>query len=1286
MAASVPSCLRDANTAFSPVVVNKTPAAQSGEWSIAKTSQREKPQRDTQQISLATSIPIMDEKIICKMTASDQTTSKLDSHFRILAGQQAAADNLPKQREESKVTFASSSTKSFVVQGLENCMERKRVTQEFVFPSSAVSIEEKCMYISKVELGPLCPRGSSISHLPSTLQPEAQTEVIVRMPQMIKLLSSCPQYSKIPGMPCLHQSQVIAWPDDRRLLFQKLPGNRFPLLLYSDYVNYLYEGSAGIAKMVHLTPSCSRSANIPGFPSALKCEPNMAHLLPTCPRICRIPGLAAVGFMTGYEKSFWDRCSLWEKPVQIKETFVSHVSWGQEQAVSDTNMIKVMVAMLPTCSRKASVPGFPSAPLQQASNTPSMACLLPTCPMQTMIAGMPFRKTVMAYNDSWHILRELILDRPLRSKSVLVQKQSHEDKEHIKRMVYMLPSCPWKATIPCIPSVSQKESNVPSVPFTQSQDPSMVDFLPTCPRKTKVIGLPSKELVSCQSKDLDINHILMERPLSIGNVLIQDIFPVAPEDRDKREMFSMVAMLPSCPVRTCLVGMPTGPQKLLPSIISLVPMCPKQAQTPGMPSRDQITSENRDWHALRRLIERPEKTTQACIVQWRSKDTEILKDMVDMFLSCPQKAKVFGLPSAPRQEPCMVNLMPSCPRHSGVSGLPSKTRQKLCLSSCNEWFAYKNVQWEIPFIKREVQILNTDLFFDKNTAESMRALLPSCPENASVPGFPSALTLTDGPTMVNLLHSCAKESKVPGIPLRDTTKQLEWAIERKSLLLPREKSAVTLHLQDVNVFYLDCEMMVNMISILPSCPRTACLPGFPSVTCQTLVDIPSMINLLFTCPSYSRVCGIPSRFHSESDGAEWIVDVRPVWGRPLTNPRRLSVIHNHKMHREKALFRIMVSMLPPCPKHSYIPGIPSKVGERVEDLLKEAPSMIKYSGTFPKHSKIPGLPAKNSAKEGWYFDRNVVWENPFNKRYGIVQQNFRVIEMSYRDCEIMLSMLPSCPQQALNPGFPSAPQLQAADAIEDKNIDMVQLLPCCPRQSNIIGFPSRMSIISDSNVQSRPVVIINTQGCSSCYKKYGSSHKDIMKAILSLEPYCPNIALSSGFIVVPPPDLDQFPNMANIVPSCPKKGSVLGVPSTHVHHSGQGWPGKTLLLAKSGTETTGKERENPMSQQLSLEELSFCKVSVCERSMEFIYPSQDVPEDVQQRMTIESSTCPLQVDQPSSRVNGTDMLYDEASPTILELDTKKLKYDPCSPLETHKNEQGFWISIETEEKAVLEKG
>ena len=156
-----------------------------------------------------------------------------------------------------------------------------------------------------------------------------------------------------------------------------------------------------------------------------------------------------------------------------------------------------------------------------------------------------------------------------------------------------------------------------------------------------------------------------------------------------------------------------------------------------------------------------------------------------------------------------------------------------------------------------------------------------------------------------------------------------------------------------------------MVSLLPSCPQTACLKGFPSIPCQVLGDIPNMINLLPTCPRHSRVLGLPSGFLNESDEAEWSVDRRPVWERPLTNPGRLSVIHEHKMcFPEEAVVRIMVSMLPPCPKHSHIPGIPSKAGERpVDVVMKEAFSMFKSSATFPKHSKIQGLPSKNSPKE-----------------------------------------------------------------------------------------------------------------------------------------------------------------------------------------------------------------------------------------------------------------------------------------------------------------------------------
>ncbi|XP_036967841.1 uncharacterized protein ehbp1l1a isoform X2 [Acanthopagrus latus] len=1287
------SCVREASSACPSVEMSKTPGAQSGEWSIAENSQLEKPKRDTQKISPAVPIPAVDEKIICNTVASDQTTSGLDS-------QKATNKDLSEQREESKREKKGCDVHSLKP---EHCMEKKgtenialsmdkralfekdkRVAQELALTSTAVSTKEKCVYISTVELAPFCPRGSSSS--PSTSVPEARLEGTVREPQ---LQSSCPEYSKIPGMPCLHQAQVVAWSDDRMLLFQRLSHNRVPLLLYSDHVRSLYKRSAGIAQMGNLTLSCSRSASIPGFPSALKHEPNMAHLLPTCPRFCRVPGLASAGSVTGYGKRYWDRCSLWEKPVRIKEAWLLHVSCVQEQAVCDTEMIKVMVAMLPTCSRKASIPGFPSAPFQKASNTPSMASLLPTCPKQTRIAGMPFRQRLMACNDSWHILREFIFDRPLRSNPALVQENPYEDKEHVKYMVDILPSCPWKTTISSFASSSQKEPDVPGVPFTQSEYPRMADFLPTCPSKARVIGLPSKEPVIAQVGDFSINkHVLMEKPLSLLEVLKQDYSPVASQNIDEREMFGTVTMLPLCPVRTCLVAKSPGPQNYFPSIVSLVPVCPKQTQTPGMPSRDQNNSNSRYWHASRKLIDkRPEKTTQAYIVQWIPKDTDVLKGMVDMLVSCPQKAKVFGLPSAPRQEPIMVNLLPSCPRQSGVCGLPSKTGQNLCLLSCSEWFAYESLQWEKPLIKREVQILNAALCCDKNNAENMSATLPSCPNYASVPGFPSALTLTsaDGLTMVNFMPTCTKESRVPGLPIRNTTQQLEWLLERKSLQLPRDRSGVTLYSQDV--FYLHCDMIVNMVSILPSCPRTACLPGFTSVSCPQWSDIPSMIRLLPTLPEHSRVHGIQSRICSEFVEAEWNIDERTLWERPLTKPGILPVIHDHKIYfREKSVLRIMVSMLPPCPKKSYISGIPSKVRKK-----KETGRMLKSLGTLPEHSKILGLPAKNNAEEynSWYLDRGAVLRNPIKRQYGIVHQDFKV--MSYRDKEIMLSMLPSCPRQALNPGFPSAPRLQAAETTDAKNSDMVHLLPCCSRQSNIIGFPSR--VLVDYEIGGWPVMIIKTQCSCPFYKKDGSPQKDTIKAIFSHEPSCPNSAPSSGFITVPLPDTDLIPNMVNIVPSCPKKGSVLGLPSTHVHHSEEGWPVKTWLV-KSGRKTIGKDEENHMSQQLLLEDHSFSKVPVSKTAMHFLFHSLEAPEDGQQSMKtrsskrsleaiakdLPSSNSVIQANHPTFRIDKTEMLWDEASPNRYDLDTKK------TSLEMQKDEKGFGLPIEAEEIGALEKG
>ncbi|XP_026184659.1 uncharacterized protein ehbp1l1a isoform X3 [Mastacembelus armatus] len=1237
MASPMSSFPRDTDSTFPPVVINKTTGAQSLEQST--NAQWEKPQTGTLKISPAVPIPIVDKKIICNTTASDQATSRWDSPF--LSAEHATMNNLSKQREDSNVSFALSATKSRNLDlqaymeegGTENvkcstdniplCERDGRVTQEPVLPNSAVCTEESCVYISKVELGPLCPRG--ISDLSSSLESEAQTERTVSVSSMKKLLSSNPQYSRIPGMSSLYQSPVIAWPNDRSLLFQKLPSRRLTLLLYSDCVGSLHQYSS-----------------VPGFPSTLKYEPNIAYLLPTCPRLSRLPGLASVESVTGNNRNVWERRTLWKKPLNIKEAFVPHMSSVQEQVVHDTNMIKVMVAILPTCARKASVPGFPSAPLQKARDTPSVTSLLPTCPLKTVIAGMQFRQGVRVYNDNWHALKEKIVDRPLRSNFVKAPEKSHEGKECIKHMVNILPSCAWKVTLPGFPCVQQKEPSIPGVPLASKQEFGSLDM----PR-----------------------HIVMEKLTSKSKVLNQDIILDTAHKVDKKELISSVALL-TIPLKTGPVGIDTQPQNLLQSIVSLVPMCPEQTKTLGMASQYQNNSQNKDWHALKTVIsKRSDKNTQVYTLQCIPEDTNILKGMVNMLISCPQKNKVFGLPSAPQQGPTMVNVMPSCPRCSRITGFPS---QKLCLSSCKEWFAYKSFKWESPFIKREAPVLSTLLCFDYTT-ESISAILPSCPKIAYVPGFPSALTLSDGLTAVNLLHTCTKVSRVPGMPLRNATKQSEWLMQRKCLMHPKEKSTVMLHLQDVNMFLFDCDMILNMVSILPSCPQRACLSGFPSVPCQILLDIRNMINLLPTCPTHSKVCGIPSKFQSKSDEAQWSVNKMPLMESLLTNRGKLSGIYDHKLcFRDRSGVRIMVSMLPPCPKHSNIPGIPSKVGERpVEKLMKEVPRMLKLLDTFPRISKIPGLPAKNIAKkyDDWYVKGDAVWEYPFNRRHGCVCQDFTFKKMSYKDKE-MMSMLASCPQQALNPGLPSASRFQTADFIVEKNPDMVQMMPCCPRSSVVIGLPSTASVISDSKVVAWPVVKIKMQ--VHCHKRYESLHNDVRKAVLSLESFCPKT------------DVDCLPNMVNILPSCPKKASVLGVPSTHGHRLGQGWAVKTPL--KSRRKLIGSHE---------LEEQSFCKVSGREKSTQFLFPVQDVPEDV-----VESSTCltetivkyfpsskpETQVDLTSSKVTGTETSWGEGSQIRLYLDSKETKSNMCSPLEKPKDKEGFWIPVENEEAVILGKG
>ncbi|KAK0154483.1 hypothetical protein N1851_003415 [Merluccius polli] len=338
-----------------------------------------------------------------------------------------------------------------------------------------------------------------------------QSDEIMRDPCVKELLPSCPQRSVIPGIASLEQQLDVDWPADEISLLEKLPNKRMVSCVPSNYEHLRCGDSVIIANMVNMTTSCPKSTSITGFPTALKQEPNMVNVLPTCPRVTSVPGLASTGFDSCCKEWVMDRSFLWNKKVQIKEQFISHIN------PVDTMMIRAMVAMMPTCPRNTWVPGFPSAEKQKVSDSPSMICLLPTCPEQTIVTGMPSRHRVQARNiystskgygthiaslsqDDNHPWVSLHTKKggKLCKPSADMSKSSQRHSACPLKCVLRVQISPWHKAVPLVWLVKNREilfSHIDHNQHITSADSEMVAILPSCPMSQvcQVFHQPPKE-------------------------------------------------------------------------------------------------------------------------------------------------------------------------------------------------------------------------------------------------------------------------------------------------------------------------------------------------------------------------------------------------------------------------------------------------------------------------------------------------------------------------------------------------------------------------------------------------------------------------------------------------------------------------------------------------------------------------------------------------------------------------------------------------------------------------
>ncbi|XP_019726652.1 uncharacterized protein ehbp1l1a isoform X11 [Hippocampus comes] len=644
-------------------------------------------------------------------------------------------------------------------------------------------------------------------------------------------------------------------------------------------------------------------------------------------------------------------------------------------------------------------------------------------------------------------------------------------------------------------------------------EPRMIRLQSTCPQRSNVPGIPA-----CQQSDVDPDHTS-----ATFQSLRAEKLPI-PVYSNLRRVWQQAALdmnlskqiWPTCLRNSRVLGFPPAPFKEVSYKGSLFPAWPDCSVIAGMPSKQRIRGSRQEdyWLNLRNSFSGKRVRPQCVLVLDSSYENERhRKAMVNMRACCPQRAYTYGLPSAPGQN---ANFLYTCPRESNILGFASQ--DPVWLASDFWSLGQGSCILLEKHLGKECVVTSHPM----TPVASCSNITPSCPQKAKVPGFPSAQKqskLAKEVSVVTFLPSCAKESTVPGMPTRNYDKP-QWVTD-SFLLQPSRKYADITHLKDI--FAIDRDWVRNMVCLVSSCPPRALSPGFPSVKWHKSENSANMIHVLPTCPRYSRVSGISSRIHSGSDRAGWKVDRRPLWGKTWSSPGIMEVTHKCKISlKEKTIVRVMVSMLPPCPKNSNIYGIPSKGGKR-DGLTTEAPNMLKSMITFPEHGQIPGLPAKDRSREyhSWCVEWGTLWRNPVTTRSVVVHSSSGLDEMSVKNREAMVSMMPYCSREAPKFGFSSTMQLLAVDAAEENNPSMAELLLCCPRQTSIVGFPSKVLSGSDDDIGRWAKLMMSLHW----------PHQDTLAAPHSLLLTVDSIE-------------EKCQNMVNIAPSCPKIASLPGMPST----------------------------------------------------------------------------------------------------------------------------------------------
>ncbi|XP_047671578.1 uncharacterized protein ehbp1l1a isoform X3 [Tachysurus fulvidraco] len=815
-----------------------------------------------------------------------------------------------------------------------------------------------------------------------------------------------------------------------------------------------------VEDMCNLEPSlCSAQSR----PLHVQWLPNMADLFPSCPRICRVPGFPSTAMTITYDTEGvdWprDAKTLWKKGPKTVEPIQC-----MEISQFDTKMIGNIVSLAYSCPRETSIIGFPSAISGKIVEISSKST---PCSKTSRVAGIPSSSVIQEDKPDveWLNRKGCLWDKQLKEKNAFIINTPVQYTEISSMIVAIVPTCPERTIIPGFPSAPYSKEGwkcetmekcsivftasvvaghiMRNTPATQVDGfattsepqakvvPSVSKLHPTCPMISRIPGYPSKQ-ESINVEWISDQTLILSKQFNGKTVHFTD------NSKDAEYINKDMTLLSTCPLAARIPGFPSAQKRKFqePKMQNFRLSCPKLSHIAGCQSIQTPRSSN--W-PTNPIILMDKQTKKPTIITKKAKENkQFIERNAALVPVCPYKTCIPGFPSVP--EPKMKNILPACPKRSNTVGFPSKE-------------GTMHLDWLVDSLNT-IQLCRSapkqKLFFIKNKTDETRdslknmfALSPTCPTQTLIAGFPFALKPKVSFNMVNLQPCTSKTSMIVGLQSRERTYTNIWFFEKKSLW---EKSLNTRSdIHDQCYFVSPCDQLDHdnrkkIIALVPTCPREAQAPGFPSIPYIKVNKFylrkeSDMRNLLNSCPGFARVPGFPSVNSVISVEPSWKVLEMPTWVKPVT--QKSVLIASTTQHFDQ--YVKIEQLAPSCPDKARILGFPS-VRKFMYSMTALLPSCSYASG-------INGMPSRdNITQDLAQLDRvlpalPLFAEKPMKTNTLLVFDDLRTVE----EKTVMFSLAYCCPSKARTPGFPSMPTIpstQTSMSVANHTLSQTQTEPC----------------------------------------------------------------------------------------------------------------------------------------------------------------------------------------------------------------------------------------------------